>query len=70
MEKNILNKKLADSTREICEILYEKYGSEQVYNYANQILLHYDQCKQCEANTPTISDKDLCTCALCGQEKK
>lgn len=70
MAKNILNTNLANATREVCEILYEKYGSEHVYDYANKILLNYDQCKICDANTPTISDKDLCTCALCGLEKK
>lgn len=68
MKPKYKTKHLAKVTREICENLYAKSPSK-VYDYANKIKLRYDACKPCEADTPTISDEDSSTCALCGTVK-
>lgn len=66
--KKVFKKALADLTREICENLY-KEGIHKVYDYANKIGLLYHTCKECDAETPTISDQHESTCALCGGRK-
>ena len=60
---------LANVTREICQKLYEANGASKVYEYANKVKLDYHACKPCEAETPTISDFDNSTCAICGTHK-
>ena len=64
----MLTKALATVTREICYNLYQQ-SPAKVYDYANKVKLLYNPCKGCEAETPTISDRELNTCALCGSVK-
>ena len=66
----IFKKALADVTREICYKLYEANGSSSVYDYANKVKLEYHRCDPCDADTPTISDSKISTCALCGTYKE
>ena len=65
----IFKRALAEVTREICQKLYEKFGSTKVYDYANTIKLSYSKCNPCDAETPTIADSKECSCAICGSEK-
>ena len=54
--------------RELCQQLYEAKGVIAVYDYATKTQMNYAYCKQCEADTPVISDTKMTTCALCGSE--
>jgi len=67
--KRIFSIRLAEVTREICEKLYEANGATKVYDYANKVKLSYNPCKPCDAETPTISDSNKSTCAICGTNK-
>ena len=66
-------KKLKHIT-EVCRELYEDEGSGAVYDHANEVIkkqgdsnVHYrNNCKGCEANTPSWHD----TCLICGQTTK
>ena len=69
MAIKILKTKLAEATREICEKLYNEGDTQKVYDYCNKIGLKYNSCKPCEVDTPTVSDVDSNTCAICGSNK-
>lgn len=62
----IYTEHFAGVIREICQQLYETKGASAVYDYARKTQMNYAYCKQCEAETPVISDKETSTCALCG----
>lgn len=68
IEIKIQKTALANVEREICEGLYVT-GIHKVYDYANKIGLKYHLCKECDAETPTISDVKIDTCGLCGGRK-
>jgi hypothetical protein len=68
VELRIRKTALANLERKICEGLYVT-GIHKVYDYANKIGLKYHNCKECDAETPTISDVKNDTCALCGSKK-
>ena len=59
---------LAEVTREICENLCEE-NIKKVYIYCAKIKLKSHKCDICVAETPTISDLQKNTCALCGCRK-
>lgn len=66
----LLTPQIAERQREICRNLYSDFGSTKVYEYSNKLGLTYHECKPCEAETPTISDKNKeHTCAICGTNK-
>lgn len=55
-----INKKLYDA--------YQKKGATAVYDLANKFGLPYSPCKECDADTPSITH--VCTvCGVCGQVK-
>lgn len=68
-KKETLSAKEADKIRKKCQTLYKKTGPSAVYDYANEINLPYHPCKPCEAETPTITDKNGSECAVCGSNK-
>ena len=66
----ILPKKTSEAVRSTCEVLYESMGQDAVRDLSQKIGLNDDTCEQCETETPTISDMDGDTCAMCGEPKK
>lgn len=70
MKKTILETRLANVVREICQNLYNEKGAGAVYDYCNKINLYYSYCGGCEAETPTIETvQGICECAVCGSSK-
>jgi hypothetical protein len=69
-ERNILSKQMATAILETCSHLYEDIGQDAVRDLSQKIGLNEDPCEQCDTDTPTISDCDGDTCAMCGQGKK
>ena len=66
----ILPKTTSEAVRSTCEALYGDPGQGSVRDLCQKIGLNEDPCEQCETGTPTISDMDTDTCAMCGGSKK
>lgn len=57
--------KEADEIDKICKLLYEQFGANGVYAYANKKgITDWRHCSQCESSVPVFKD----SCLVCGHD--